>query len=336
MPQFLLVGLAAGMASALLFASASAGGMGGRMLLFYLAPLPTYLAGLGWGAIAAAIAAVVSALGAGLFLAPATGGIYFLGHGLPAIVLCHLALLHRPLASPTATYPATPPSAPAIEWYPPGRLVAAATWMAGLLAMVTVLLVGTDLDDVRKAMREFLDQVVLKQIPPSGTTQLDEKQLTAFTEIMLYALPAGAAVFWLSSFLLNLWLAARVTLISGRLTRPWPELALMRFPARFGLALAAAFAATALIQGYLGLIAAGFAGAFIFAYVIMGLAIVHYATRNNPARMMILAGVYLALLILNTWAALVVALIGILEPLLPWRRPPDAPTPPPPPPSPGT
>ncbi len=321
MPQFLIVGLAAGMASALLFASASAGGMGGRMLLFYLAPLPTYLAGLGWGSVSAGIAAVVSAVGAGLFLAPATGAIYFLGHGLPAVLLCHLALLSRP-----ASAPASPTAPPPLEWYPAGRLLAAATLLAGLLALVTVLLIGTDLDDVRKAMREFLEQVILKQMPSGDQAPLDEPKLKAFTEVMLYALPAGAAVFWLSSFVLNLWLAARVTLISGRLARPWPELAQIRFPPRFSLALTAAFVATAVLPGYPSLIAAGFAGAFIFAYVLMGLAVIHYATRANPARAMILLGVYLALFLLNTWAALVIALIAILEPILPWRRPPPPPT----------
>jgi hypothetical protein len=317
MPPFLLVGLAAGIASALLFASASAGGLAGRMLLFFLAPLPTYLAGLGWGAVAAGIAAVISALGAATFLGAKTGAVYLLGHGLPAVVLCYLALLNRPVAT------SGDPSEPDVEWYPPGRILSAATLMAGALALLTVLLIATDLDTLRQMMREFLDKVILKQMPSLGSGQLGEAELAMLTELMVYALPAGSASLWLSGFLLNIWLAGRITQFSGRLPRPWPDLAAARFPPRFGLGLALAVTASVLLSGYPGLVAWSFVGAYFLAYTLMGLAIVHYATRGLVARPLILWAVYAALLMLNTWAAMPIALLAVLEPVLPWRRPPE-------------
>jgi hypothetical protein len=319
MPQHIVIGLAAGIASGLLFASASAGGIGGRLLLFFLAPLPAYLAGLGWGSVAAGVAALVSAAAAGLVLGFKTGLVYLVGHGLPAVVLCHLAMLARPIGQADAN------GAPDLEWYPPGHLLAAATLIAAGLAFLTILLIGADLETLRQLMREFIEKVVLKQMPSLGAGKLGEDELRSLTEIMVYALPAGSAFMWLAGFVLNLWLAGRITQISGRLQRPWPDIPAMRFPRHFGLGLVAALAATMLLSGYPALIASGAAGAYFLAYVLMGLAVIHYATRGLAARPFILWGVYLVLIVLNTWAAIVVALIAVLEPVLPWRRPPVQP-----------
>jgi hypothetical protein len=306
--------------------------MTGRVILFFLAPLPSYLAGLGWGALSAAIAAVTSAVAASLLLGLRTGIVFFLSQGIPLVVLCHLALLSRP-ASPTAP---VPPGAPApLEWYPIGRIVAAATLMAGALAFVSILLLGLDLEGLRAMMRELVDNVVLKQMPGLGGPDIGETEKNALASLLLHVLPAGSAVLWLGGFILNLWLGGSVTLISGRLARPWPDVTLMRFPRGFGLGLAAALALT-MLPDMPGLLATGFAGAFLFAYLLMGLAIIHHATQGLAGRPFILWGVYLALFLFNTWAGLVIALIAILEPVMWYRRPasPDQSGPPPKPPAP--
>ncbi len=325
MPQFLPVGVAAGLATALLFASASAGGMTGRFLLFFLAPLPSYLAGLGWGSMAAGIAAATSALVATVFLGGRTGFVFFLSQGLPLVALCHLMLLNRP-AQATATLPMG--AAPAVEWYPIGRVLAAATLMAGALALVSILLLGADLDGLRTMMRQLVDDVLVKQLPGLGGGDLGEKDKDALATLLLHALPAGSAVIWLGGFALNLWLGGKVTLLSGRLSRPWPNIQLMRFPPGFGIGLAGSLALS-MLPGLPGLLATGFAGAFLFAYMLMGLAIIHFMTRGLSARPFILWGIYLILIVFNTTAALVVALVAILEPLL-WYRRPDVPDQPPP------
>ena len=331
MPQFIPVGLAAGLATALLFASASAGGMTGRVILFFLAPLPSYLAGLGWGVLSAAIAAVTSAVATSAFLGMRTGLVFFLSQGIPLIALCHLTLLSRP--APLAA-PLPPGAPPPLEWYPIGRVVAAATLMAGALAFVSILLLGADLAGLRGMMRELVDKVLLQQMPNLGGGGLGEAEKDALAGMLLHALPAASAVLWLGGFILNLWLGGKVTLLSGRLPRPWPDVTLMRFPRGFGIGLSIALAAT-LLQDMPGLLATAFAGAFLFAYLLMGLAIIHYGTRNLSGRPFVLWGVYLGLLLLNPWSGLVIAMIAILEPVL-WYRRPDMPDqgPPPSPPAP--
>ena len=61
MTQIVLVGLGAGAAAALLFASVSSGALV-SILLFYLAPLPILIAALGWSHWSGLIAAVVYAM----------------------------------------------------------------------------------------------------------------------------------------------------------------------------------------------------------------------------------------------------------------------------------
>jgi len=57
MIQIVLVGLGAGAAAALLFASVVSGSLA-AVFLFYLAPLPIMIAALGWSHLAGLIAAV--------------------------------------------------------------------------------------------------------------------------------------------------------------------------------------------------------------------------------------------------------------------------------------
>ncbi|MGE3915457.1 MAG: DUF2232 domain-containing protein [Hyphomicrobiaceae bacterium] len=321
MPPSIPFGLAAGLATALLFASAGAGGMTGRVILFFLAPLPSYLAGLGWGWVSAAIAAATSAVVTSMILGARTGFVFMLSQGLPLVTLCYLVMLSRPAA---LTAPLPPGSPPPLQWYPIGRIVAVATVIAGALSLVSILLLGADLEALRTMMRELVDRMLEKQLPGLGGDGLGDAERTALAGMLLHALPAGTATLWLGGFLLNLWLGGKIMRISGHLTRPWPDVRLMRFPRGFGLGLALAIAAASLLPDVPSLLATGFVGAFLLAYLLMGLAIIHYATQGMAARAFVLWGVYLGLILFNSWAALVIALLAILEPLM-WYRRPDLP-----------
>ena len=121
MLQIGLIGLAAGAAAALLFASVASGAWL-SVAMFYLAPLPILIAALGWSHWAALIAALVGALA----LAAVFGSVFFFaflaGAGVPAWWLGYLAMLARPI-----TNGGEAGGTAALEWYPPGRLV---TWAA--------------------------------------------------------------------------------------------------------------------------------------------------------------------------------------------------------------
>jgi hypothetical protein len=317
MPLFALIGLAAGLASALLFASAVGGGPA-RILIYFLTPLPIIVAGLGWQAVTAAISAVVAAVAAAVVIGSKAAVVLFVSQALPAVVLSYLANLSRPAVAAPSVMSAAGPS---LEWYPVGRLVAASTLMAGAIAFATIFTLGQDLESLRATLRELIEKVFLKQLPGLRDRQLSEGEMTALVEIALYALPAASALTWGLATVTNLWLGGRLTQAVGRLQRPWPDIPDMRYPAGFGLAFAAALTIVSIASGYPALLASGFAGAFFAAYTLMGLAIVHYATRGQTSRPFVLMAVYMGLFVLNTWGAIILVLLALLEPLLPFKRP---------------
>lgn len=317
MPTFILIGLAGGFASAVLFMSATGGGAASRVLLYFLAPLPSFLAGLGWGPVSALVAALAASAGIGFVLGGLWPAFVFLvSQGLPVVLLCHLALLNRSDAD----------GAP-VEWYPVGRLVAAAALVAGGLSVMSLFMLGSDLQEVGGVLREMIEKVFAQDLAALRNKPLTTEEIDTLAQLGLYLLPAASATSWLAGFSLNLWLAGRITQATGRLARPWPDLAAMTFPPGMLWGLAIAFAFT-FLPGYPGLISSGFAGALLFAYMLMGLAIIHYVTRGKPQRPFILWAVYFLLLLFNSWTAAVIALLAIAEPISPLKRWPSSGGPP--------
>src|SRR4051794_24866402 len=115
MIAIILIGLAAGCASALMFASIISGALI-SLLLFYLAPLPLMVAALGWGPIAATTGGIVAASGLGAIFGLPYCIAFVITVSLPAWWLGHLALLGRPVANAGSGNGAAP-APPAMEWY---------------------------------------------------------------------------------------------------------------------------------------------------------------------------------------------------------------------------
>src|SRR5882757_8306974 len=125
-----LIALAAGCASALMFASTISGALI-SLLLFYLAPLPLMVAALGWGPLSATIGGIAAALGLGaIFGLPYCIAFVFMV-ALPAWWLGHLALLGRPVTNGISSSNGATPVAPDLEWHPVGRIL---FWIAGFAA----------------------------------------------------------------------------------------------------------------------------------------------------------------------------------------------------------
>ena len=105
-----LIALAAGSASALMFASIISGALI-SLLLFYLAPLPLMVAALGWGPIAATIGGIAAASGLGAMFGLPYCIAFVVTVALPAWWLGHLALLGRPVANAGSGNGAAPAAA---------------------------------------------------------------------------------------------------------------------------------------------------------------------------------------------------------------------------------
>lgn len=325
MPTPLLIGAGSGLISAALFASAAtATALAG--VLFYLAPLPICLAGLGWGGMAALISALTGTVIVGASLGPGTAAIFAVVIAAPCALLTHLALMSRPASAPEGQ------TAGAREWYPPGRLVAWTALLAGALAAVLALTLGYDQEAYRESIREILSHSALKELDRDGTL-FTEENITRLTHVLARTLPAAFAIVWLSVMLFNLWMAGLIVDASGRALRPWPDLHGLELPNGLVLLLAVALAAS-FIPGLPGLLATGLAGALLFAFVLQGLAVVHVYSQGVPLRTLLLATVYLGILLMG-WVAVLLAILGLAEPLLGLRQR-AAGSPPPPPSSSGT
>lgn len=323
MPSYLPIGLGAGLVAAVLFASAVIGQTMLGLILMLIVPLPKFLAGLGWGWRAAAVAAVTATILVAAIANVKAGIVYGLSQGLPAAWLCYLAYLNRSTEDDSGQ--------PITEWYPIGRLLAWSVGIAGALATVFLLLLGTSSEMLRTQLRKVVEMFrrQLEQVDAKGAAAMD---VDGMTELMVNLMPVAFAGSALFGILVNLWLAARITRASGRLLRPWPDLAATFMPAGSGLALAAATALSLPaswtgLPEYPRLIAAGVASAIMMAYVLIGLAILHYTTRGKSWRAAALAGGYAALLVLNPWSSLAFVTAALTEPFAPWRRRPMGPPP---------
>jgi hypothetical protein len=186
--------------------------------LFYLAPLPILIAALGWSHWAALVAAVVASAS----LAAVFGGFFFVaflvGIGLPAWWLGYLALLARPV-----TNGAEPNG---LEWYPAGHLVVWAALLSAIIVIAAMLHFGTDEESFRATLRSMLERMFRLQgrspsgVPAPGGGSGEPNRLIEF---LVLALPPAAAVLTTITSTVNLWLAARIVRVSGRLRRPPPD-----------------------------------------------------------------------------------------------------------------
>ena len=314
MVQLFLIGLSAGAATALLFASV-ASGSALSVPLFYLAPLPILIAAMGWSHWAALIAAVVASAG----LAAVFGWFFFIafliGIGLPAWWLGYLALLARPTAA-----------AGGLEWYPVGHLVFWAAVIGAAIVIAAVLTLGSDMDSFRASFRNALERMLNIQelgapgrAPSSPASPAPRPaEPSRLIDILVAVLPPAAAVLTTVTNVVNLWLAERIVKVSGRLRRPPSDLSAMRFPV-YAPALAAAAIAGSFLPSIVGISAGVLSASLLMAYAILGFAVLHAITRGMGSRPFTLGGVYVTVLVFG-WPVLMMTLLGLADTAFDFRN----------------
>jgi len=299
----ILIALAAGCASALMFASIISGALI-SLLLFYLAPLPLMVAALGWGPIAATIGGIAAASGLGAIFGLPYCIAFAITVALPAWWLGHLALLGRPLPTPAAGNGSAPP-APQLEWYPVGRIL---LWIAGFAALATIaamLTLGSDAETIAAALRRGLTRILgARDAASSGDI---ERWVAALAVIA----PAAATIVAMMTLTLNLWLAARITATSGRLHRPWPDLKSAELPPMTLVALSVALA-FCFIGGLVAMFAQIATTALMMAYAFIGFAVLHMLTLALKARAFWLCCAY-AVVITFGWPVLAMIALGLAD-----------------------
>jgi Predicted membrane protein (DUF2232) len=315
MIALLLIAMAAGSASALMFASIVSGAPI-SLLLFYLSPLPLMVAGLGWGPLSATIGGIAAAVSLGALFGLPYCIAFALIIALPAWWLGHLALLGRPLAASFS--PAN--DGASLEWYPVGRIL---LWVAAFAAIMTaaaLLTLGSDAPTITGTMRSALTSLMESaQITPT------QRGIDALVKIA----PTAAALVAMMTLTLNLWLAAKITATSGRLHRPWPELRNAALPP-MTLAILCVVIAFCFTGGLLALLAQIAATVLVVAYALIGFAVLHTVTLALKSRVLWLSCTYTIVIVFG-WPMLAMTALGLADAVFGirqryWRsRPPPLP-----------
>ena len=304
MIAIVLIAVAAGCASALMFASIISGALI-SLLLFYLAPLPLMVAALGWGPLSATIGGIAAATGLGAIFGLPYCIAFAVTVALPAWWLGHLTLLGRPVTNGASSGNGASPVAPALEWYPVGRILLWITGFAALTTMAALLTLGTDAAAITGALRRGLMRIIGPR--DAASTGETEQWIDALVTIG----PAAAAVVAMMTLTLNLWLAARITATSGRLHRPWPDLKSAALPPMTLAALCVAVA-FCFSGGLLAILAQIVTAALMMAYALTGFAVLHTLTLALKSRALWLSCTY-AIVMVFGWPVLAMVVLGLAD-----------------------
>ena len=301
----LLLALAAGAASALMFASILSGAMV-SIALFYLAPLPLMVAAIGWSPFHASLGGIAAGTTLGLLFGFNYLVVFVVTIALPAWWLGYLTMLGRP---------ALPGEQTPVDWYPPGRLLLWVVVFASLTAMAALLTLGGDSATITEAMRRALTRM----IGPRGAMPAEVSSSPSLIDALVGVAPAAAAVATIITLSLNLWLAGRIVATSGRLRRTWPDLTRAALPPMTLVALPVAIA-FCFVGGLPAMLAQIVVGALLMAYAITGLSTLHTLTRGRAHRPMWLSIVYASVTIFG-WPIIGLVALGLADAFFELRKP---------------
>lgn len=298
------IGIGAGIAAAVLCSLASRATVLSA-ILSNLSPLPIMIAMLGYGTIAGASAVVASAFAvSALFYTQEKFGnidnaalagltfVFFLG--LPAFWLSLLSVLSRVKGSQNWVVTTRVGSFFSREYCPLERILSYATSLCATIGVAVAIYVSSHYGGFDIAVDKLSSEIASLIDPnmqlPKG---VDARSLAHATVIAAAPAVAGGSLVML---LLNLWLAGWVTRLSGKLPRPWPDIAWeLRLPRIYLLVFGISAATGPYIGGLPGLIVIIVAAALGVAYALLGLAVVHYLLRGSSFRIPLLIIVYLGL-----------------------------------------
>lgn len=311
--NFIATGIGAGLVSALLtMVVVKATPL--AFMLYFLAPIPVLIVALGWNHRSGLIASLIGGITIAIVLSPLSGLAFALATGIPAWWLSYLALLGR-----------TEPDG-ITEWYPLGRLM---TWVALTAAIsfvaVISLAVSGDFDAFHQLSLKETSQTVgmietwrvQNGMEPSAESDLQRQSVR-----MAKLLPFAFSSLYTILLTIYLYLAGRVVLMSGRLARPWPNVASFRMPLTVGILGFAAFAGTQIFtpDTLIGVLTYSVAGALFMAFALQGLAAIHDRTQGRPSRGFLLAGLYVLLFLTQGIMIFALFLFGLADTAFGLRR----------------
>lgn len=274
------IGVAAGIAAALLSVG-SVAQTALSLVLFFIAPLPIMVAGLGWGPGAGLAAVATAFLAVSGFAGLLPAAVIAVVITIPAAVMAYFAGLAR--STETG----------GMDWYPLSGVLFRVTILVAAGFVLTGVIVGYDAEFIRL----FADEVIRQLQAADPQAVITEENKESLRSLLGAAVPFLQPATWMLVVLANFYAALHIARLSGRLARPrdfWPRD--LRLPRTAITILAVALALT-FAGGSIGLVASVLAGAFMAAFVVCGLAYFHAATVGKSWRMPALWAVYLSIIL---------------------------------------
>ena len=310
-----LVGVGAGLVSSVLILAAGSGGALSVFLLF-LVSVPIAIAALGWGTKAAVAATIAGVVSTALATNPLNAISFALFSLIPVAIAGYLIGLARPAGEVSASQDMNA-SPDGLVWFPLSYVLAIMAALVGVSTAIIFAMIGDQLELLSEmlsteAQRQFAE--LDPTLTPEEVTALAENIASIYLGMTPFVVGFGLTLI----LVFNVWLGARIVSASGRLSRPWPDLADIQLstplPQLFLIAVLAAF-----MSGDIGFSVRPVAGAFFAAFFLAGLAVIHMLLRGRPGRSFLLFLTYISIFLLSI-PAIVITVIGALEPFLKLRK----------------
>lgn len=322
-PSKLIIAAAAGAASALLFAGLVLQS-GSAVTLALAAPIPIFIASLGWGSVAGLVAAIVSAVVVAEISGIVSGGVLlFVSMSLPAAIAGHLVGLAKPDTGPGAgPENAAPPvgsardAPPRLLWFPLERVLFAIALLAAVACIGLGWYLGYDVATLKPEIVEALRQ-------GGNAAQMSDQEMDAVASLLLSLVPLVQPAVLTLTLCVSLYVAAWVTRISDRLPRPKDDLPTALHLPPLALFVFVAGMAGTFLPAPTEHVAMVICGAFGMAFTFVGLARMHARTRGRSNRGLLLFVTYAAIVILS-FPLFVFTCIGVYDTVKRMRRPPPA------------
>lgn len=294
----LLLGIAAGAASALLLAAVTSGGALGTPL-FLMSALPIAIVTLGWGTLAAIASVIAGVVGLWFFVSWKAALLHAMVITVPMAIFAYLLGLGRPLDDEGKSF----------EWYPLERVFTAMVLVTAAGIIGVGAFIGFDVNGTAAEVADMLVSLSQQAGDPSVPSRDD---LMPAMLVYMRLMPLAVSLFWLVLTAANLWLASRVVRMSGRLRRDDDRIAETLALPRWMIVVFLGAIPLAGIDGGIGLAASVVVGSAGMGFALVGFAVLHVFVRGNPAGPLILGITYAITFVLSI-PLVPLALAGMMD-----------------------
>ncbi len=265
--------------------------------LFYFAPLPLYLAGLGIGMKGVVTAGLTAVFTAGLIGNSFTALPFAFVYAVPAIMLCQLALRAQPDNAGNAV------------WYPAGNLIGTLT-AVGAVALAFFAMMAI-MDEGTGPLQDVVAGLIGTALERMGAEMPADTRTTLAGNLAPY-FPGMAVASWVVMHLVNAAAGQTALVKSERNLRPRIAYADITLPDWCSWLLVGAGVVALVVPGDWSYLGRNLVIVALVPFFLLGIAVMHTYARRITNGTLLLVAFYVLLMVLG-WTAFLVAGAGILE-----------------------